>query len=135
MLRTPAQNKRLHQLLSSLGIDAEQKRELVLNHTNQRTAASSEMDYRECNDLITFLNNSSVQKERDAADKMRKKIISHAYDLGWTTQNGSADMERINNWCVKYGFKHRPLNAHTKKELSKLLTQFQKVVKSDYDKV
>ncbi len=65
-----------------------------------------------------------------AKDRMRKKIISYAYQMQWVTQEGKADMPRLNNWCVKYGMFHKPLNDHNMPELVQLVTQVEKLYKS-----
>ncbi|MAX23412.1 MAG: hypothetical protein CMJ19_02815 [Phycisphaeraceae bacterium] len=62
--------------------------------------------------------------EDDPTEKMRLKIISMARTIGWEAAQ-RADMDRINNWCEKYGQYKKPLNDHTYNELTNLVSQFQ----------
>ncbi len=68
----------------------------------------------------------------DTADKMRKKMIGIARNMGWELEvkQPKPDMDRLNNWCVKYGQFHKELNKHDVKELSLLITQFEQVYSS-----
>jgi len=61
------------------------------------------------------------------ADKMRKKILSLTWEMNWVVKDPAlkVDVERVNAWCVKYGYLHKPLNSYTYNELPKLLSQFE----------
>ncbi len=131
MLRTPQQNARLHGLINELNIDADTKATLVHSHTDGRTSSSREMMNWECQNLIKFLEKQEKPKN-DSADKMRKKIISICYEMGWTFDTGRINMERINNFCIKFGYLHKPLNDYSINELPELVTQFKKVLNSSY---
>ncbi len=67
----------------------------------------------------------------DKKDALRKGIISMAKSIGWLVENPTnpqepkIDLERLENWCLKYGMFHRPLNDLTEAELGKTLKQFQ----------
>lgn len=135
MKRTAQQNKILHSLLAKLGISKEDKESLISKHTNGRTSTSTELFQHECENLMTELKSLVRGVDRDACDKKRKKLISLAYGIGWTNEQGKADMPRINKWCVKYGWKHKELNKYSSSELNTLLSQFERVVSGDYDKV
>ena len=77
-----------------------------------------------------------------AADRMRKKIIACAYQLGWckTIPNPNpfdaeatkkvADYAAINTFCKEKGsIKKNTLNAYTLEELPTMVTQFEQLVK------
>lgn len=132
----PAQNKRLHALLTKTGLHV-RKSELVLSFTSGRSSSSKDLSGNEARELINYLD-SELQKQmrgiKEKADKMRKKIISFAYQMNWTVPNQrggfSADIQRINNWCLKSGYIKKPFNDFEYHELPKLVTQFENVYKS-----
>jgi len=123
-------------LLKQLGIKTDDERhELIYDFTDGRTSSSKDLTEVEMNLLITRLRRQSsgtisagFTPRNDAANKMRRKIISMAYQIGWTerTPNGDkADMLRINGWCHKFGYLHKPLNDYALPELPRLVTQFE----------
>ena len=57
---------------------------------------------------------------------MRKKLIHLAKEMGYT-KDGKADMDKINAWCLHYGYGKKELNKYAYNELPKLLSQFEKV--------
>lgn len=125
MQRTLSQNKQLYGLFSELGIDDDTKHALVSEYSAGRTFKSSELEVMECKLLISFLG--SMIKTKNAANTMRRKMLSIAYQLGWTVEHGKLDLARVNNWCVKYGYLHKPLNDYDVKELPQLITQFERL--------
>lgn len=118
----------IHAMLTKLKLTG-QKANLVLGFTGGRTESSREMSRAEATEFIKYLK--SQDPDEQACDRMRKKIISMAKQCGYC-QPGTdkADMARIDDWCRKYGKYHRPLNSHSKDELTQLVTQFENVYKS-----
>jgi len=134
--RTGYQNKILHSLISKLGIDAEQKEELVYNFTLGRTAESKMMYSIEMQQLINALNNRMQSREKkvvhtsDACDKMRKKILSICYEMQWTVFNTSKnrnviDYVRLNEFLLKSGAVKKILNDLKYEELQLVVSQFE----------
>jgi len=136
-------------ILSRAGI-LDQSETIVASFTGGRETSSKRMKLSEINRAIESLQlqypttaSNKVAKvhfEPKPGDQMRKKIIGIARTMGWQTwdvQKGrfTADMDHINEWCVKYGQFHKPLNAHTEEELVKLVNQFEKVDKSFWNKI
>lgn len=129
-------NRQLHALLHSTGL-LHRKAELVEGFTRGRSSSSKDMNHYEAIDMINYLQaqpkahlaSLTTSDDKAAADKMRKKIISLAWQMNWT-KDGRADMARISHWAEQYGYLHKPLNNYTYKELPKLLTQFQAIFKS-----
>lgn len=116
-------------ILEKLNLIEERER-LALQYSNGRTERTSKLYVNECSELI-----SDLQKQADnSPDKMRKKILSMAHSIGWQLEvNGRlvVDMERVNNWCVKYGYLHKRLNSYTAGELVKLVSQFEEMYQSN----
>jgi len=83
--------------------------------------STKDLRYEEANQLISTIDKIGVQKY-DAANQMRRKIISCCRECGWT-KNGKADMDRINAWVLKYGYLGKPLMEYNSLELPKLVTQ------------
>lgn len=129
-------NKSVHWLLTQTGMMA-QKESLVSSFTQGRTTHSSQMNDAEADELITWLR-SQAKPSVNPANKMRRKILSMAHEMGWhTLQNGRyvADMHRINEWSLKYGYLHKPFNHYRHKELPRLVTQFENAYKTFINKV
>ena len=74
-------------------------------------------------------------QKNDPCDKMRKKIISICYQLGWI-YNGNDDdkkmnMAKIDAFLKSRGYIKKPLNQYTKSELPKLVSQFQQIARNN----
>lgn len=131
-IRNNQQNKRLHQLLGDLKLSKEAKEDLVYRFTNGRSTSSASMSVTECDAMINELARNLKNSRAEKMDKMRKKIFSICHDLQWELPDGKVDQEKLNNWLMKYGFKHKPLNDYSEKELPTLVTQFENLQKSAY---
>ena len=128
--RTPEQNTRFYALIAALGIDADQKRDLVYNASKGRITSSAKLDYTEMAELIEHLQslvNSSPEQQK--ASKMRKKIMSIFHELNWETKGGQLDYGRINGWMTKSSYLHKFLNDYTVQELPRLVTQVDTMLK------
>lgn len=124
-LRTTQQSTRLHTLIAQLGLANDVKRTLIWTYSSARTESSRELTSGECEELILFLAKQVAAKD-DPANRMRKKIFSHAHTIGWTYQ-GKVDTQKVRNWMLKFSFLHKDVNDYTLAELPKLITQFKKV--------
>lgn len=109
--------------INSLGIDEEMRRDLIWAQTNGRTASLREVNRNEADSIIKYLTELSGND----ANRLRKKMLSVAHKLGWVNDD-KVDVNRVNNWCVKYGYLHKPFNHYTSKELIKLITQFKQLL-------
>lgn len=100
-----------------------------MGFTSGRSGSSKDLTSDEANALIRHLK--QLDPEEVAAEKMRRKIISMAHEMGWRLPGTTrADMQRIDSWCVKYGYLHKKLNQYLPAELPALVTQFEAVYKS-----
>lgn len=143
MLRTAIQNKQLHAILGKLNLEQEVKQQLVFNHTQGRTTSTKEMQINECQALINYLNhlqkNIVEVKEVPAPvklitpeQKMRRKVLSICHEMGWRLPSGKIDINRVNAFCLNHSTLKKELNAHTAKELPKLISQFEQLLKKQY---
>ncbi len=113
-----------------------QKANLVEGLTKGRTDKSSELNNVEANELIRYLRSQLPPMRHDGqkvkADKMRKKIISYAWQMNWVldTMPVKVNMDRVNAWAIKYGYLHKALNEYTYQELPKLVSQFENLYNS-----
>ena len=106
----------------------QQKANIVGGISFGRTESIRELTDAEANDLKEYLQEQD--KQSDAANRMRRKVISMAHQLHWYKPNTQkVDVEHINNWCLQYGSTKKKLNDHTVLELVKLVTQFKEVFK------
>lgn len=106
--------------------------ELVETFTDGKKSGLKELTNREYNEFIQHLNrlvnNQHKQDWRNTPEnKMRRKIISLFKKMNYTTSDDKADMEAIQNWCLKYGYLHKRLNNYNSQELPKLITQVERV--------
>ena len=125
--RTIQQNKILHSIFYEHKILGDDKDVLIAQFTDNRTIKSSEMMEHEAAALIDAFK----QPHYVVMDRMRKSIIAKAHEMAWELHDGRIDMERVNNWCAKFGYiKKECLNDYNYAELQKLVTQFDKVYKS-----
>lgn len=105
-----------------------QKAHLVSSFTEGRTEHSRDMAFTERCEIIKWL-----QQQPDSANKMRRKILSMAHEMGWHTwMNGKwqVDLGRLESWMIKYSYAHKKLAAYKYNELPKLVTQFEGLYKS-----
>lgn len=132
---TPKQNRRLHQLLTETG-QMEYKKDLVKGYSSIKSESSKDLLPNEADALIRHLESykTSLKPAKPTfktgspeADRMRKKIIHYAHNMGWERDGGKADMKRIDDWCLKFGRYHKALNDHNETELAHLVTQFEAV--------
>lgn len=123
--------KRLFAVLATIGMREEEDRhQLVYSFTKGRTRSTSDLSDYEAEQLINELESKKYQ----GANKMRRKIISMAYEMKWgapyTEESRKEAVRSIDAWCMKSGYIKKPLNDFTYDELPKLVTQFQEVYKS-----
>lgn len=121
---TQAQIKMLQFQRRAHGMDDETYRAMLHDATDGRTTSTKELTQEEAFRLIDGLVRQTPEDIR--ADKMRKKILGFAREIGWTTDDNRVDTDRVNQWCERYGYGHKPLNRYKYKELPKLVTQFEK---------
>jgi hypothetical protein len=132
MVRTIAQNKQLHQLVTQLNINQETKEELVYSYTKGRETSTAKMERMECQALINNLRvKANASKISDKANIMRRKVLSICHEMKWTV-NGKVDFLRLNEYLNKYGYLHKLLNLYTEQELPTLITQFEQLLKHYY---
>jgi hypothetical protein len=131
----PQQLKQLHTLLQKQNL-THHKAEMVGGATGGRTESSKELTYTEAADLIKQLQAMQPvqQWKPKPGEQQRRKIIAIAYNMHWEIPNPKggkpkADMNRINDWCIKFGFGHKKLNDYTVQELPKLVSIFEIVYK------
>lgn len=110
----------IHTLISKLKLD---KATLVSGASDGRTESVGGLSYPEAVDLIKYLK--SQDPEEKAAERMRRKIISIGHELNYCKPGTTKiDMERVDEWCLKYGKFKKKLDHHNYHELVELVTQF-----------
>jgi hypothetical protein len=124
-------NKQLYSLLNNTRLMA-QKANLVSGFTNGREESTKGMTDAEAMAMIRYLRTQNNKKD-EAANRMRKRIISMAHEMGWhnlVDGRWVADMRAIDTWCVLRSYLKKELNKYTADELPKLVSQFERVYKS-----
>lgn len=136
---TKATLKRLNATIAAKGI-MEVKGEMILQFTGGRTERSSKLTESEGQEMCNLLNASKGDRAQTVTemqkDRMARNIIAMAHELGWIkrgqvmTKDGLRvvnDYSALNEWMLKYGYLHKPLNQYTFSELPELVTQFKSV--------
>jgi hypothetical protein len=105
---------------------------LVLGFSGMRTGHVSELTVPEAIGLTKHLK--ALDPDEPVAERMRRKIIGMAYGRAGLGRTASPEQKRkvvdwLDGWCKQYGHKHKALNSYTRHELTKLVTQFELVLK------
>lgn len=132
MKRTNAQNKRMYQLFSKLGIDADLKAELVLQFSNSRTEKSSELLLHEAGSLIRALEAKWEKRQRMANDikqRRRREVFKLSYDIGFINNRMTTaeKLNKINGFIAHRAKSVKHLNELSEAELDKLIKQLRAV--------
>jgi hypothetical protein len=131
---------KIHVLLAQIGLagDKECKAGFVRQYTDERETSTTKLTWKEAQDMITGLSKLAekqiiaripISDTDKQADRKRKLILHYAHQMGWENDDMKVDVERVNNWCIKYGQFHKALNNHDVTELSHLIVQFEHVYK------
>jgi hypothetical protein len=125
---TPDQLKIIHVLLNKNGL-IEHKAEIIHEYSQGRCTSSRSLSFNEAKALIAHLNTYSPPTPKGGVrqHKSKLKILSMAHELGWELPGGKIDMVRLNEWCIKYGHQHCPLDKYQDDDLPMLVTQFEKM--------
>jgi len=126
-----AQHRLVHLLLTRQQL-MPQKESIVASFSNGRTTSVRQLSQGERSQLIRWLK-ANDDTER-SAEKMRRKIMHLAHEMNITKKNALgrsvADVQRIDEWMLKYSYLKKKLNAYTLSELPKLVSQYEAVYKS-----
>lgn len=130
MTITPTQLKRLHCLLTQTG-NMQNKAVIVEGFTTGRTTHSNEMTQHEAFEMINHLVELTPGYESTPSNKMRRKIISHAYEMKWAKPGDwKKAVTAIDKFCTGENGKYKKiLNMHTYDELVKVVSQFGQLYK------
>jgi len=124
MALTLSIQRRLFATLRKVGIkDSDERHALIGTYTEGRTESTRDLTDNEALDLIRDLGQSPQAAK---SDRMRKKVIALFRSMG-VEANGKADMVKIDDWCIQYGYLHKGLNKYATKELPKLISQVEKI--------
>lgn len=131
-LISPNKLKAINTLVSNYGIDKETKASMVNGFSAGRCTSTKDLYDEEAVLMLSYLQKNDPNRE--AADKMKRKIFYYCHEMGWTTtgQTGRqvVDMKRLDAWCLKSSYLKKKLDWYNFKELPKLVTQFEHVYKS-----
>jgi len=111
--------------IKQMGYPVERK-ELIQEFTGKEQGLSqlTEKQYKAfLNWLSTEFNltDEATQKRKQREDRKRKKLISlYVHQMDGT-------LEGLNEWCIKYGKYHIPLNDHHENELDAVITQMEQM--------
>ncbi|SFB80710.1 hypothetical protein SAMN05421780_101565 [Flexibacter flexilis DSM 6793] len=132
---TPDQKQYLAVLCKKNGIDAEAKKQLVSAASEGRAESSDDLYLKEAQSLIKQLvEKTTGELPITAEERMRSKIISVAHQLRWKLPDGRADIERLNNWCIKYGA-GVTLNQANAEQLRKMVTAIENILKQQLNQI
>jgi hypothetical protein len=140
---TVQQIRYMYLLLDSLGI-RHMKEDMVSDASGGRTESVRDLTNYEMVDLTRHLESKLKGAREDAmphkkdisgAERMRKRILSMCYSMGWTRFDPdkgrhTVDYERLEAWLLKYGYLHKPLDKYRYLELPTLVTQMENLMRT-----
>ncbi len=91
MIRTQSQNVKFHALVNSLGLDADEKREIVRNASKGRAESSRDLTAQQMDWAIKLLEGQNVSR----LARMRAKARAIASEIG-VVKGG--DYSRLDKW-------------------------------------
>lgn len=117
---TPKQLKFVNRLLEREGLTFVSD-DFAIVYSNGRTSNLEDLNHKETQKLIgEFITPSP-------ASKMKRKILSMAHEMRWETKTGKVDMGRLNAWCVKHTPSHVDFYAIPVKDLSIVVSIYEKM--------
>lgn len=123
---------RFYGLCNQLGFSMESRRDAISSICNNRTLSIKELSPKEFERLLFFL----MEAEHKQNQPMRGKIIYYLINLGYVTDNGLPDWERINNYvathCGSGNPKRKILNKMNTTELRAVLLVVQQFYKTKF---
>ncbi len=124
---TKPQIAKIHVLLNNKGW-LDQKKEIILDASDGRTASSKELTIEEARHLIIML------AEHDPAERLKSLVFSLAYQAG-IIYGSSADDKKINAaklnlFIMERGAVKKELNKMNYTDLVKVHRQFEAIVRS-----
>lgn len=131
--RTLTQNKQFHTLCAKIGLDADQKANLVKHYTLERHTSSAEMSMQEMKACLIHLN-TLVGESDEKRNKMRRKVIALlcTYDAARFTLNDKPNMPAILVWLKEgkhLAYKGVGFNDLSVEQLQVVITQIEKIRK------
>lgn len=117
--------------------DKDARHEIVRSVTNGRTEKLSELEgleLHELNEHLKRLTATPTDIDKIKLERQRRKFFSICHLLNWELDNGKLNYDVINEWLLKFGYLHKPLNEYTLKELPQLITQIESIKRKDYEK-
>jgi hypothetical protein len=124
-LTTAKQIAKLHVLLNQSGL-IDQKKQLILEASNNRTIHSKELTQQEITILMNYLDGVL------GLDRMRKKIFALAYQAGLiygdTPEDRRMNSAKLNRFIMSRGAVKKDLSKMNKQELLKTVNQFASIV-------
>ncbi len=126
---TKQQIIKIHTLLPiEVKEDKELKKSIIAQYTGSiNLTSTADLTFKQANELIDLLKPKKNNSFSADADIKRKRIIYYAHKMNWQNEDNKVDIDRINDWCIKYGYLHKPFMKYTNKELTALVQQFHKV--------
>lgn len=143
---TTEQIKKIHAILpAKIKASTEAKAELVSKFTEDETKTSTkDLSKWQAEELIHFLKTGKVKDYAyyanfDVKNKQHKYILSLCHQINWVVfsvnyQRLVPDLKRLGAWLHKYGYLHKPLMEYCAHDLPKLVTQFERLVKTNIEK-
>lgn len=112
-------------VLNKLGVDDDQRKDLIADYTNGRTSSARGLYGRELTELVTRLNGMLPETQGNAQrellmKKKRSAVLSIATRVGI---HNTADWKKFNNWMLQRSILKKPLHLYDIKELDDLLKQ------------
>ncbi len=120
-----ATHRRLMTLFSKLGVDNEQRHDIIANYTGGRTESTKDLYAHEVNELCTRLQGMLPQSNHKAKEELLLKQ-KRSVVLKIATETGIHDVNNwgvFNGWMLRSSILKKPLNLYSCSELDELIKQ------------
>ncbi len=116
----------LEKIIRDRGLDLNRK-DLLGQYTEGMIISLRKLNTAQYNSFCDWLEKAyDINTDSSPENKMRRKIIMLFRKMNYT-KGDKVDMDAVHGWVLKYGYKKKPLNDYTMKELPKLVTQAERV--------
>ncbi len=115
------------------------KRDLIYSVTAGRSEHTLDMTEREMTELLDRLKRMAPQTDFERGNKKRRRILAICHQLPpqlgftkWNEKRGKrvVDMNRLDDFlCSRKSIFNKKLNNHTSAELSRVIVQFENILK------
>lgn len=130
LLRSKAQNSRLHAAIAEMGIPKSQvehvKESWAYEYSSGRVTSTSELYQNEMERLLGDLQRAKTSAN-DSDERMRTKVFAIMRSIGWI-KDGKPDYEHLSSWLMRNTSLKKPhLRQYSGQNLREVVTALERI--------